>query len=194
MMYKCYIQTTATNLDAIKEARKASDNTIMEQYGLELLTGYRLKDTARGSPNKRSGDTPFTVYIAETHAAIHDRRKRKEKCEEEDQLDWSLDSIYKDIRYRMSTHMRNTRLEADRLQTKRRIDNPSKKLDKERPWFEWKDQWVKIGWCSKEGWNLMPKEASDIEGTHYTHSMTPDNEELLRRDHSHHRSHAMGTT
>ena len=179
MIYKCYIQTTATNLDSIRETRKASDNTIMEQHGLELLTGYRLKDTARGSPNKRSGDTPFTVYIAETHAAIHDRRTRNEKCEEEDQLDWSLDSIYKDIRYRMTTHMRNTKLEANRLQTKRRIDNPSKKLDKEGPWFEWNDQWVKTGWCDKEGWNLMPKEASDIEGTQYTHSMIPDNEELL---------------
>ena len=78
MIYKCYIQTTATNLDAIKETRKASDNTIMEQYGLELLTGYRVKDTARGSPNKAQ-DTPFTVYIAETHAAIHDRRTRNGK-------------------------------------------------------------------------------------------------------------------
>jgi hypothetical protein len=127
MIYKCYIQTTATNLDAIKETRKASDNTIMEQHGLELLTGYRLKDTTRGSPNKRSGDTPFTVYIAETHAAIHDRRTRNEKCEEEDQLDWSLDSIYTDIRYRMTTHMRNTKLEANRLQAKRRIDETTQK-------------------------------------------------------------------
>ena len=87
MIYRCYIQTTATNLDAIKEARKASDNTILEQHSLELLTRYRLKDTARGSPNKRSGDTPFTVCIAETHAAILDRRARNERCEEEDQLD-----------------------------------------------------------------------------------------------------------
>ena len=96
---------TATNLDTINKEMSASDNNIIARHGLALITGYRLKDTARGSPSKRSGDAPFTVLIAETHAAILDRRTRNEACDESSHLNWALDDIYKDIRRRTTSHI-----------------------------------------------------------------------------------------
>ena len=126
---------TATNLDTINKEMSASDNNIIARHGLALITGYILKDTARGAPSKRSGDAPFTVLIAETHATILDRRTRNEAYEESSYLNWALDDIYKDIRRRMTSYIRNACIEAERLQIKRRIDNPGKPLDVRRRWI-----------------------------------------------------------
>jgi hypothetical protein len=155
---------TATNLDTINKEMSASDNNIIARHGLALITGYRLKDTARGSPSKRSGDAPFTVLIAETHAAILDRRTRNEACEESAHLNWALDDIYKDIRRRMTSHIRNSCIEAERLQIKRRIDNPGKSLEDEGPWFDWTHEWVKTGWATTKGANKMMKNTTELEG------------------------------
>ena len=155
---------TATNLDTINKEMSASDNNIIARHGLALITGYRLKDTARGSPSKRSGDAPFTVLIAETHAAILDRRTRNEACDESSHLNWALEDIYKDIRRRMTSHIRNSSIEAERLQIKRRIDNPGKLLEEEGPWFDWTQDWVKTGWATTKGMNKMMKNITELEG------------------------------
>ena len=155
---------TATNLDTINKEMSASDNNIIARHGLALITGYRLKDTARGSPSKRSGDAPFTILIAETHAAILDRRTRNEACDESSHLNWALEDIYKDIRRRMTSHIRNSCIEAERLQIKRRIDNPGKLLEEEGPWFDWIQDWVKTGWATTKGINKMMKNITELEG------------------------------
>ena len=164
MIYRGYIQLTATHLDTMNKEMSASDNNIIARHVLALITGYRLKDTARGSPSKRSGDAPFTVLIAETHAAILDRRTRNEACEESSYLNWALDDIYKDIRRRMTSHIRNACIEAERLQIKRRIDNPGKPLGEEGPWFDWTHEWVKTGWATHKGSNKMMKNITELEG------------------------------
>ena len=139
MTYRTYIQTSATNLDTIQHQLQASDDEIIRDQKLALITGYRMKDTARGSPAKRSGDTPFCVLIAETHAALECRRRHNDRREYMGRFTWNLQDIYRDIRYRMTQHIKHTHLEAKRLQTKRIIDNPGKHLEEDGPWFDWMD-------------------------------------------------------
>ena len=75
-----------------------------------------------------------------------------------------MDDIYKDIRRRMTSHIRNSCIEAERLQTKRRIDNPGKLLLEEGPWFDWTHEWVKAGWATTKGANKMMKNITELEG------------------------------
>ena len=157
LIYRCAIHVSATNLAARQSAATMSDAEIVEQHKLLLVTGYRLRDDTRGSAAKRTGDTPLCVIMAETHAALGDRRKRAENgWETWHTFAWHEHTLYADIHRRMTTHIWYSQQEAKRLQVKRRIDNPGKLLDKEGPWFDWEKAWVKSGWVTRSGVNLMP--------------------------------------
>ena len=86
---------------------------------------------------------------------------------------WQEVGAYWSIRRRMTDHIRNSSREARLLQTKRRIDNPGKLLDKEGPWFDWVEAWVKTGWATMDGGNRMPLRASEIRGQQTGHTCTP---------------------
>ena len=174
LIYRCAIHVSATNLAARQSAATMSDAEIVEQHKLLLVTGYRLRDDARGSAAKRTGDTPLCVIVAETHAALGDRRKRAENgWETWHTFAWHEHTLYADIHRRMTTHIWYSQQEAKRLQVKRRIDNPGKLLDKEGPWFDWEKAWVKSGWATRSGVNLMPSRASDVLGSSTTRTCTP---------------------
>ena len=174
LVYRTAMQISATNLDARQEALSLSDITLVEKYKLTLVTGYRLIDNARGSAAQRSGDTPLCVLIAETHAAVGDRRKRAEMgWETWCAFAWHEHTIYLDIRRRMSAHIRYSYQEATRLQTKRQIDNPGKRLHKDGPLFDWRKTWVATGWAARSGDNLMPDRASDVQGGGVIRTCTP---------------------
>ena len=55
-------------------------------------------------------------------------------------------------------------MEAERLQRKRKIDNPGKLLEEEGPWFDWIQDWVKTGWATTKGINKMMKNITELEG------------------------------
>ena len=174
LVYRVAMQTMATNLDARQEALSLSDAALVAKHKLLLVTGYRLVDNARGSAAQRAGDTPLCVLVAETHAAIGDRRKQSEEHWGAGRtLAWHEHGIYREIRRRMSSHIRHTHQEASRLQVKRQIDNPGKSLHKDGPLFDWRKAWVATGWATRDGGNLMPARASDVRGSGVTHTCTP---------------------
>ena len=86
---------------------------------------------------------------------------------------WHEHTIYLDIRRRMSAHIRYSHQEATRLQTKRQIDNPGKRLHKDGPLFDWRKTWVATGWAARSGDNLMPDRASDVQGGGVIRTCTP---------------------
>ena len=168
------MSVSGTNLDACQEAVRSSDAELVEKHKLVLITGYRLRDEVRGSAAKRAGDTPLRVLVAEVHAFLGDRRKRAEEgWEMWGDGAWQEAGAYRSIRRRMTDHIRNSSREARLLQTKRRIDNPGKLLDKEGPWFDWVEAWVKTGWATMDGGNCMPLRASEIHGQQTRHACTP---------------------
>ena len=174
LILRCATHVSATNLETQQETINLSDSDLVAKHKLMLITGFRLKDEARGSASKRAGDTPICVLIAETHAAIGDRRKGSESGWGFTQgYAWETHSIYMDIRRRMTTHIRHSHREADRRQIKCRIDNPGKYLEEEGPLFDWEQTWVTTGWASRTGRNLMPLRASDVNGSRVTMAYTP---------------------
>ena len=64
----------------------------------------------------------------------------------------------------MTSRIRNSSIEAERLQIKRRIDNPGKLLEEEGPWFDWIQDWVKTGWATTKEINKMMKNITELEG------------------------------
>ena len=167
------MQVMGTNLDARQETLTLSDVDLVDKHKLLLVTGYRLVDMARGSAAQRVGDTPLCVLIAETHAAIGDRRKRAEMDWSWRTFVWHEHEVYQDIHRRMAVHIRFSQQEAARLQVKRQIDNPGKRLEEDGPLVDWEKTWVATGWATAAGTSLMPPRASAVGSSGVVRTATP---------------------